>query len=276
MNSTSSSPRPCCAGADTARRRLLFNCDDFGRDPEINTAILKAHREGVLQSASLMVTGSALDEAVAISGECPALKVGLHLALSEVLPVRPPHELSDLVSSEGRFLSPGKSGLRLAVSAAAREQAKTEIKAQFEKYASLRLPRDHVDGHHHLHMHPFVFDQCLHWARHFGFQRIRIADEAGAWFPPRRNASQFVSKWMRHLTFRALAKRARKKAAAMGVSALTGVLGLWETGCVSEDYLLQAIPKLPPGDWEVYVHVGSPGSECELEAMLSEKVKALA
>jgi chitin disaccharide deacetylase len=254
---------------------LLFNCDDFGRDPEINAAILRTHREGILGSASLMVTGSALDEAVAISGECPGLKVGLHLALSEVLPVRPPHELSDLVSSEGRFLSPGKSGLRLAVSAAAREQAKTEIKAQFEKYVSLGLPRHHVDGHHHLHMHPFVFDQCLHWARHFGFQRIRITDEAGAWFPPRRDSSEFMSKWLRHMTFRALAKGARKKAAAAGVAFLDGVLGLWETGRVSEDYLLSAIPNLPPGDWEIYVHVGTPGSECELEAMLSERVKVL-
>ena len=54
--------------------RLLFNCDDFGRTPEINAAVLKAHREGVLGSASLMVTGAALDEAVEIARANPSLR----------------------------------------------------------------------------------------------------------------------------------------------------------------------------------------------------------
>ena len=38
-----------------AARRLIVNADDFGRSHSINQAVVRAHREGILTSASLMV-----------------------------------------------------------------------------------------------------------------------------------------------------------------------------------------------------------------------------
>ena len=40
--------------------RLIVNADDFGISKEVNEAVIRAFREGVLTSASLMVTGAAL------------------------------------------------------------------------------------------------------------------------------------------------------------------------------------------------------------------------
>ena len=54
-------------------RRLIVNADDFGASSEINAAVLRAHREGILTSASLMVGGAAFDEAVAIGERLTAL-----------------------------------------------------------------------------------------------------------------------------------------------------------------------------------------------------------
>ena len=59
--------------------RLLFNCDDFGKTHGVNTAVLKAYCEGVLRSASLMVTGDAFLEAVEAGKRdaTPAIRMNL-------------------------------------------------------------------------------------------------------------------------------------------------------------------------------------------------------
>src|SRR4051812_2084710 len=59
-------------------RYLIVNADDFGMTRGINRGIVECHRDGVLTSTSLMVTGKALDEAVALSRDNPKLAIGLH------------------------------------------------------------------------------------------------------------------------------------------------------------------------------------------------------
>ena len=54
-------PRPAGASA----RRLIVNADDFGRSESINRAVIRAHREGILTTASLMTNEPAFAEAVA-------------------------------------------------------------------------------------------------------------------------------------------------------------------------------------------------------------------
>ena len=61
--------------------RLIVNADDFGRSHSINEAVVRAHRDGILTSASLMVNGHAADEAVQFARQNPRLGVGLHLTL---------------------------------------------------------------------------------------------------------------------------------------------------------------------------------------------------
>jgi chitin disaccharide deacetylase len=256
--------------------KILFNCDDFGKSHRVNQAILRAHREGVLGSASLMVTGEALQEAVEIAKENPRLKVGLHLALSEVKPALAPEQIPDLVEPTGCFPSdPGKSGIRIAFNSKARIQAAKEIEAQFQRFKATGLTPAHVDGHHHLHMHPWIFSECLRWGEALGFQRIRVVQEFADPFPPRRDSQQFSAKLARHLVFIALSMGCRQLLVGKNLESFDGVLGLWETGRMSEDYLLSAIPQLPSGRWEVYNHIGSEDCEVELQAMLSERVKKL-
>ena len=48
-------------------RRLVVNADDFGRSSAINRAVISAHREGILTTASLMVNEFAVDEAVELA-----------------------------------------------------------------------------------------------------------------------------------------------------------------------------------------------------------------
>ncbi len=64
------------------RPQVIITADDFGRSRAINAAIIRAHREGILTSASLMVAGDAWEEAVELAHANPTLAVGLHLVVS--------------------------------------------------------------------------------------------------------------------------------------------------------------------------------------------------
>lgn len=68
----------------------------------VNRAIVKAHEQGILTSTSLMVTGEAVDQAVALAEAHPRLAVELHLVLvcgrAVLPPARFPTELTQLVS----------------------------------------------------------------------------------------------------------------------------------------------------------------------------------
>jgi predicted glycoside hydrolase/deacetylase ChbG (UPF0249 family) len=63
---------------DNVEKCLIFNADDFGASTGVNRGILECHVRGVVTSTSLMVTGRAVHEAVAMSNDHPALAVGLH------------------------------------------------------------------------------------------------------------------------------------------------------------------------------------------------------
>jgi predicted glycoside hydrolase/deacetylase ChbG (UPF0249 family) len=59
-------------------KNLIVNADDFGASTGVNRGILECHTRGVVTSASLMVTGHAVREAIAMSRDYPGLAIGLH------------------------------------------------------------------------------------------------------------------------------------------------------------------------------------------------------
>ena len=81
-------------------RQLIVNADDFGMSEEVNEAIIRAHKEGVLTSASLMVTGDAFEQAARLAKENPKLAVGIHLVTVVGRSVLPKSEIPSLVDDE--------------------------------------------------------------------------------------------------------------------------------------------------------------------------------
>ncbi len=82
------------AGRARAAKHVIFNADDFGASTGVNRGILECYARGVVRSTSLVVTGRAVDEAVSMSADHPALDVGFRcdirdeLGASEPQPVR--------------------------------------------------------------------------------------------------------------------------------------------------------------------------------------------
>src|SRR5262249_61900878 len=86
-----------------AARSLIVNGDDFGRSREVNAGIIRAHREGILTSASMMVAEPAAEEAAQAAKDLPGLDVGLHLVVCVGRSVLPPAQIAPVVDEAGRF-----------------------------------------------------------------------------------------------------------------------------------------------------------------------------
>ena len=77
-------------------KELIINADDFGLSTGANRAIIKAWREGILTSTSLMVTGEAFEEAVSLARENPGLQVaGGRSSSAQAGAAVPRHNASD-------------------------------------------------------------------------------------------------------------------------------------------------------------------------------------
>ncbi len=136
---------------------LIVTADDFGLSSQVNAAVERAHLEGILTAASLMVAAPAAAEAVAIARRLPKLRVGLHLALVEARPRLAPSEVPDLIGPDGWFRrDTARFGAEIFFRPRLQRQIAREIEAQFEAYAATGLPLDHVDAHQHFHLHPTI------------------------------------------------------------------------------------------------------------------------
>jgi predicted glycoside hydrolase/deacetylase ChbG (UPF0249 family) len=67
----------------SAAKYLIVNADDFGLNRGVTRGIVRAHREGIVTSASLMVRRPAAAEAAGYAREHPELSLGLHCDLGE-------------------------------------------------------------------------------------------------------------------------------------------------------------------------------------------------
>ncbi len=86
--------------------RLILNADDFGLTPGINRAIVELHQAGVLTSATLMATGPAFADAVAIAHANPTLGVGCHLVFVDGMPLSHPESIPSLLGADGKTFRP--------------------------------------------------------------------------------------------------------------------------------------------------------------------------
>ncbi|MEW6303760.1 MAG: hopanoid biosynthesis-associated protein HpnK [Verrucomicrobiota bacterium] len=262
-------------GSRKPRRRLIVNADDFGRSHSINEAVICAHREGILTTASLMVNGSAFDEAVQLAREHPKLGVGLHLSLVCGRSCLKPTEIPGLVDDKYQFTDNAvAAGFRYYFLGGLRSQLRHEINAQFEKFFLTDLPLDHVNGHLNMHLHPVVFSLLKHHYQEWGITRIRLTRD-----PLRLNVKLASGNWFYRLShaviFRWLSRNAAPSLRRRNIRHTDRVFGLLQNGRVHEDYVTRLLPELPEGDFELYSHPSLDVFKPEFDALVSPQVKTL-
>ena len=159
-----------------AMKRLIVNADDFGRAPGVNAGILRAHRDGIVTAATLMVQAPASEDAARIARETPTLDVGVHLTLTYARPVTDPKRIPSLVEPGGEF--PRHPVAFLGRARADRDEALIEYRAQHARASELLgRPPTHLDTHHWLHDDPALEWAIATLARETG-SAVRPHDEA--------------------------------------------------------------------------------------------------
>ncbi len=125
---------------DDAPIRLIVNADDFGLTPGVNQGTIRAHEEGIVTSATLMVRWPAAEDAARYARRNPDLAVGLHF------------DLGEWAYRDGQWYA------RYEVVPTDDEPAvDAELNRQLAMFERLiGRPPTHLDSHQHVHRDPVV------------------------------------------------------------------------------------------------------------------------
>ncbi|MBL8957469.1 MAG: ChbG/HpnK family deacetylase [Myxococcaceae bacterium] len=254
--------------------RLVVNADDLGLHPRIDEGIFRAHGEGIVTSASLLVAGTTAPKAARAAAE-RGLALGVHLCLtSHLTPSAAPHRVRWLAPG-GRFRSDWRE---LAAAWLAglipSDEIELELAAQVARAREQGADVDHLDVHQHLHLLPGMARLVEGLA-----ERLRLPLRWPAELP-RPTWLRRPGAWAKTSLLSALGF-ARPARGAHRVPAV----GLFDSGGLTEARLLKLLGRLTDGDWELMCHPGlAPATvpedpawrydwEAELAALCSPRVR---
>jgi hopanoid biosynthesis associated protein HpnK len=240
---------------------LIVTGDDFGRSYAVNEAIEAAHVRGILTTASLMVGEAAAGDAVARARRRPALRVGLHLTVVDGRCVLDPSRIPELAGPDGRFRENlVRAGFSYFFRPAVRRQLQHEIRAQFEAFRRTGLALDHVNAHHHLHLHPTVLGLILAVGRDYGLNAVRLPCEplGAVWRAQREGRFGRLGLALMIKPWTALIRR---RLGRRGIGYNDYLFGMHEAGRLSPHRVRDIIAALPEGVSEIHFHPAAAQSE---------------
>jgi Uncharacterized protein conserved in bacteria len=233
-------------------KQLIVNADDLGLTPAVNRGVVRAFQDGIVTSASLLVTGSAFEEAVVLARQNPELDVGLHLALVEERAVLGPDVLPTLVDETGRFPSSSAEFIRRAILGGINWlEVEREIAAQIALFQETGLRLSHLDSHQHLHMFPPVFQIVRRLAR--WVENVWIRNPAGPW---RKSPDMPMGRWLQRLGLNLTCLSARRLHDGPPLQMPDGMYGFEVSGCLTRRALEEILRKIPDGLHELICHPG--------------------
>jgi len=270
-------------------RQLILNADDFGLTRGVNEGIIRAHREGILTSATLMANGPAFDDAVERARASPSLGVGCHLVLVGGLAVAPWEEIPTLADRDGRLpASLARLVAKVSSGMVRTTEIERELRAQIDKIRRAGIEPTHLDTHKHTHAHPRVLGALGRVAREVGILRLRkpIENLRDSWRSIQDNGGGASKQLAAAAAVRAMASRFRAISQKYGLVSPDRFLGLAATGQLSAAALCRLIDTLSEGRTEIMLHPGICDSELartgsrlqqqrqlELEGLLAPEVK---
>ncbi len=154
-------------------RLLLVNADDFGMYPAINEAVVRASREGIVRSTSLMVPCPGAPQAMRLLRDNPDVRFGVHLSVIRDIagyvwdPVSPKGRVPSLLDTGGDLYDTGRMAEFLG--RADLGELEVEFRAQIEAVLAADLRPTHLDWHClHSGGRPDVFAMTMGLAKEYG------------------------------------------------------------------------------------------------------------
>lgn len=128
-------------------KQVIINADDYGLTPEVSRGIRYCYINGILTSTSIIANGLSTEEDIPkLLSECRGIGIGAHLTLTTFRPVSDPKKISTLVNSQ-KLLWNHKQLLQQADSIDL-QQLYDEWTLQLQKLFKMKVPLDHLNGHH--------------------------------------------------------------------------------------------------------------------------------
>jgi predicted glycoside hydrolase/deacetylase ChbG (UPF0249 family) len=229
-------------------RLLIVSADDLGLTDGVCRAVLRAHRDGVVTSTSLLAVGRSFELAVRLLRDTPTLDVGAHLAIvGEDPPLLTAIEIPTLVDGRGAFpLSYRTVLLRAATGRLDPADVHREFQAQLERIGSAGITVTHLDTHQHVHLWPAVAGVLVDLARQHAIPTVRT---------PRSHRALPVG-----IGVNLLAGRLRKRLASDRLITTDSYTGLDEAGCFDQERLPSSLTALGSAarTVEINTHPGEP------------------
>jgi len=249
---------------------LVVNADDLGVSKGATLGIVRAHREGIVTSASLATAYPDYDHALdACARACPALGIGLHFTLTAGRPASPACDVPQLVGPDGHFRWRFTSLLRaasLARSAALLEQIDIELEAQIGRLRADGIAPDHVNGERHVHLIPGIFERVVAAASRHAIPFVRVGREIGTRFARFADGGGLLLRGglAKSALLSSLSRRDRRLL-PREVRSADGFASYLYSGRL--DLVLKGLLAAPPPDGvtEVMVHPGIPEQSVDLK-----------
>ncbi len=221
-------------------KKLIVSADDFGLTRGVNEAIVRAYREGIVTSASLIVSGSAFESAVTMAKVNPGLGIGLHLYLGN----------DPVTFAKKCFLGKVRDA-----------DLEREIRRQIEMVLNAGVQLTHIDGHKHVHVIPQVTRAISRTAPNYGIRAVRSVAEttpglARMFTSNPRAGRDFMKQFLFGKMASAMWKVSRGKVSQARLATSNRFYGITQTGFLDFDVLTSIIHHLRPGVSELMCHPG--------------------
>jgi len=240
-------------------RRLIVNADDFGLTVGVNRAIIEAHGQGIVTSATLMANSHAFDDARTRLSPNSRLSVGCHVVLVDGRPVLGAGQtptLSNGNSDDSRFYDSLSGFVLRAISGNInRDEIEAEATAQIRKLQAAGIVVSHLDTHKHTHIFPPVLGPLLRAAKACGVRAMRnpfgpvhvslVAKRPSLW-----------KQFSRVTVLSGLGKTFRKSVTDADMLTPDGTVGIVATGAMDARLFEGIVDSLPEGTWELVCHPG--------------------
>lgn len=258
-------------------KRVIINADDLGISKGTNQAIIKAYKDGILTSASLMANMPGYEDAVKnVIPNHPGLGIGIHLSLTIGKSVLPPSKIPLLVEESGYFKNSFFQFYQLIrENRNALLQIHDELDAQIAKIYSEKVEIDHINSQHHVHMIPPIFDVVVNLSMKYGCKQLRLSEEAFVFdrrFPLGYYVTPLINgNWIKKTVLSRFAKRNKQKLAGFQITDY--FLGVLHTSNMGTKILKKKLESVKCGVTEILTHPGfysSPESD-EWRSDLLEK-----
>lgn len=224
---------------------LIVNADDYGYFDCVSKGILKAATHGIVTATGVFANATHFAEHAARLRDCDALDMGVHLNLTEGLPLTT--ELrSSLSRWSGRF--PGKFAMAAAIlfGAIKTDNVSREWRAQIERSLDSGLRVSFLNSHEHMHMLPPLFPVVKMLAKEFDIPHLR--------FPvSQRGVGSSNGSLFRGAVMRGLETINRRRAD----TPTAHFLGMETSGKLDLRYLERSLSRLGAGEvYELMCHPG--------------------